>query len=113
MKRMRFLPAYVNSDILRTMNTLSYALLGLLSREPLSGYDLAARFKTSIAMFWAARHSQIYPELARLETQGLVSHERVVQEGRPNKKVFSITKAGIEALRRWVVEPPESPPVRN
>ena len=81
--------------------------MGLLSREALSGYDLKGRMGRPVGFFWEARHSQIYPELARLEAAGMVSHELVEQEGRPDKKVYEITPAGLEALRRWVVAPLE------
>ena len=89
------------------MGSLGYALLGLLAREPLSGYDLKGRMERPVGYFWSARHSQIYPELARLEGEGLVSHELVEQEGRPDKKVYGITAAGLEALEEWVTAPVE------
>ncbi len=90
------------------MITLSYALLGLLAREPLAGYDLAQRLKERVGFFWHARHSQIYPELARLAEQGLVSHQRVEQENRPAKKLYTITTQGHAALRAWATQPPAS-----
>jgi DNA-binding PadR family transcriptional regulator len=86
--------------------TLGHAILGLLSREALSGYDLMGRMKARVGFFWEARHSQIYPELARLEEQGLVTHRVVEQTDRPDKKVYEITDAGLAALRGWVTEPP-------
>src|SRR5215469_6282498 len=52
------------------ISTLGYALLTLLAREPLSGYDLAQRMKRPLGFFWQAQHSQIYPELAGLEEHG-------------------------------------------
>ncbi len=88
------------------MKILGYAILGLLSREELSGYDLAGRMRARVVHFWEARHSQIYPELARLEEGGLVTHRVVVQRERPDKKVYKITPAGLEALKTWVTEPP-------
>ena len=88
------------------MTVLGYAILGLLSREELSGYDLASRMRARVGHFWEARHSQIYPELARLEEGGLVSHRVVEQRERPDKKVYRITPAGLEALKTWVTEPP-------
>ena len=84
---------------------LGYALLGLLARESLSGYDLAGRMRERVGFFWQARHSQIYPELARLEGEGMVVHRVVEQRDRPDKKVYEITDAGLEALREWVTAP--------
>ena len=95
------------------MRTLSYAMLGLLAREPLSGYEIAQRMKEPIGFFWHAGHSQIYPELARMEQDGLVTHQIVEQHDRPDKKVYTITEAGREALRRWVAEPAPVPIARD
>ncbi|MBC8077747.1 MAG: PadR family transcriptional regulator [Chloroflexales bacterium] len=92
---------------------LSYALLGLLARNPCSGYDLARLMQQRVNNFWHARHSQIYPTLAQLEAQGLVSHERVEQEDRPDKKLFSITEAGQAALQSWVQSPTALTPRRD
>ncbi len=95
------------------MRTLGYALLGLLAREALSGYDLTRRTRERLGFFWEARHSQIYPELARLEEEGVVVYEVVEQQNRPDKKVYTITGAGLDALREWIVEPPGPRPVRD
>src|ERR1043165_4912310 len=62
---------------------VAYALLGMLAREPLSGYDIARQLRTALGFVWQAPHSQIYPELARLEAHGLVPHARVEQRERP------------------------------
>ena len=88
------------------MSTLSYALLGLLARQPLSGYDLSQYMKKRVGQMWSALPSQIYPELARLEAQEMVEHHVVEQRDyRPDKKVYEITDEGREALRKWVLEP--------
>ena len=87
--------------------------MGLLSREDLSGYDLTQRMKGRVGYFWSARHSQIYPELARLEEGGYVTHSVVEQRERPDKKVYEITAEGLRALREWAVEPPPPKPSRD
>lgn len=91
------------------MNTLAYGLLSLLSHSPLSGYDLMLR----IQPFWPAKHSQIYPLLARLEKNGYVSCELVPQSDKPDKKVYSIENRGIEALREWLAVPAADPVMRD
>ena len=94
------------------MTTLSYMLLSLLAREPMSGYDLTARMKLKqrFVPFWPISHTQIYPALAQLEQQGLVRYHIVDQQGvRPNKKVYELTEEGRAALRQWVESP--TPPV--
>ena len=95
------------------MIPLSYALLGLLARNPRSGYDLGRLLKEPIGFFWHAFPGQIYPELTRLEAAGLVAHERIEQEDRPDKKVFMITEAGRMALREWVTTPVHIAPDRD
>lgn len=92
---------------------MGYAILGLLAREPLSGYDLTQRMKSRVGFFWQARHSQVYPELARLEKRGLVTHRVVQQRDRPDKKVYTITDRGLEVLEEWVVESPGPRPTRD
>lgn len=93
--------------------TLGYAILGVLAREPLSGYDLAGRMKERVGFFWHARHSQIYPELARLEGERLVSYQVVEQQSRPDKKIYEVTDAGLKNLKEWVTEPVEPRATRD
>jgi DNA-binding PadR family transcriptional regulator len=88
------------------MTTLGYALIGLLAKEALTGYELAARLKTPIGFYWTARHSQIYPELTRLVEAGLVTWEAASGPGPRDKKVYVLTGTGLAALRAWVTEPP-------
>lgn len=87
--------------------------MSLLAREPLSGYDLAQQMKGRVEAFWHARHSQIYPELAQLQAQGLVTHEVIEQRDRPAKKLYTITEAGDAVLRTWVTKDVEVPAVRD
>ncbi|MGO9449819.1 MAG: PadR family transcriptional regulator [Candidatus Binataceae bacterium] len=93
--------------------SLGYAILSLLESSDASGYELMKGFDQSVAAFWHATHPQIYRELARLEWQHLVSHRIVIQQGRPNKKVFTITKAGEAELLRWLDEPETPQPQVN
>jgi len=91
------------------MNTLAYGLLSLLSHSSMSGYDLMLR----IQPFWPAKHSQIYPLLARLEQKGLVACELVQQSDKPDKKVYSINDNGIAALQEWLTFPASDPVMRD
>ena len=85
---------------------LGYALLSLLTRASLSGYDMAREMSKPQAFFFGQGHvSQIYPELARLEAAGLVSVTVVEQQHRPYKKVYTLSAGGREALRAWLTEP--------
>lgn len=84
---------------------LPHAILVALCEQAGSGYELAHRFDRSIGYFWAATHQQIYRTLRAMEADGWVAAEVVVQHGRPDKKVYSVTAAGLEELRRWIAEP--------
>ncbi|GAA3819648.1 PadR family transcriptional regulator [Nocardioides panacisoli] len=89
---------------------LEHALLVALREQPASGLELSRRFGKSIGHFWSATHQQIYKVLARMEADGWVVAETVVQQGRPDKKVYDVTPAGREALVAWLATPtPESP----
>ena len=81
--------------------SLRYAVLGLLARRPSTGYELTQTFDRSLRSSWHARHSQIYPELAKLEAADLVE---VVGHGPRGSKTYAITGAGRAELRQWLVE---------
>lgn len=81
---------------------LAQALLAALSREPLSGYDLTRHFDGSLGYFWQASHQQIYRELAKLAQQAQLKVTVQAQQKRPDRKVYSITPAGKEALLSWL-----------
>ena len=73
------------------MGTLGYAILGLLAKEPRTGYQIARAMNRPIGYIWTARHSQIYPELASLEADGLVRHAVVDGRGPRETKRYEIT----------------------
>ncbi len=91
------------------MNSLGYALLSLLTRKSCTGYELQQMMEA----FWQARHSQIYPLLAKLEEEGMISVEYVEQSGKPDKKVCTITQKGKDVLREWIQTEPASPPIQR
>jgi DNA-binding PadR family transcriptional regulator len=90
---------------MRGLPVTTYAVLGQLTGGPSSGYEIKARLETGAAQFWHASYSQIYAELRRLNDLGLVSEEHVLQDARPNKRVYTITAEGRQALRAWLEEP--------
>ncbi|MCL2337043.1 MAG: PadR family transcriptional regulator [Firmicutes bacterium] len=91
--------------------SLPYGLLGLLTYQDSSGYDLTKMFADSLNNFWHAQSSQIYRELNRMEEKGWVTSRNVVQEGRPNKRIYSITGAGRNELDKWLAD--TKPPAEN
>ncbi len=93
-----------NSTDLPARNTLQYLILGLLWTRPMSGYDIKQTFDRAIASYWNAGNSQIYTTLKNLSQAGLVEAEVVVQQGRPNRKVYRLTATGQAELDRWLQE---------
>ncbi|MEV4411677.1 PadR family transcriptional regulator [Catellatospora sp. NPDC049609] len=91
-------------------STLGYALLSLLTRGPATGYQLSSQVKAPLGHFWTAKHSQIYPELARLAAAGWVSAVEQAGPGPRAKKTYEITPDGLAALRAWLVVPPVAQP---
>lgn len=84
---------------------LEHAIMVSLSERPGTGYEIGRQFDRSIGYFWSATHQQIYRTLGRLHAEGMVSFEPVAQEGRPDKKVYTLSDAGRRALREWVSSP--------
>jgi DNA-binding PadR family transcriptional regulator len=84
--------------------SLAHAILVSLIFEPKSGYDLAKQFDGSVGFFWQATHQQIYRELTKLEQQNLIIAEAIAQEGRPDKKIFSVTDLGLSHLKIWLLQ---------
>lgn len=94
--------------------SLRHALLALIEAGPFTGYDLSQKFSQTVQYVWRAGHSQIYPELRKLESAGLVS-SKVVPRGdaQATKVTYSLTEGGLEQLKRWVDEIGPQPAVRE
>ena len=84
------------------MRLLKYAILGLINRGAMTGYDLMKVFNRELVNFWYAKHSQIYPELKKLTEEGLITYETVLQGEKMEKKLYSITEAGKKDFLNWL-----------
>ena len=93
--------------------SIKHAILGLLSWQPLSGYDLKKRISESSTFYWSGNNNQIYKTLVQLLEEKLVTFENQYQEKGPAKKVYTITGAGQDELRQWVLSTPQPPEIRN
>lgn len=82
-------------------------VLGMLALGRNTGYDIKQMVDRSTRLFWAASYGQIYPELRRLEEQGLVRGRSEPSGGRA-RMVYELTEEGTAALREWL-ESPEEP----
>jgi PadR family transcriptional regulator, regulatory protein AphA len=83
-----------------------FALLGLLSIKPMSGYDLKQLSARSIEHFWREGYGQIYPTLKQMAAKGLVSRETKTNPGRPDRHIYALTPAGRRELIGWLAKPP-------
>jgi len=76
----------------------------LLETEAGSGYDLLKRFKQRLGFFWQASHQQIYQQLKVMHQDGLINCQQEVQQGKPDRKIYTMTELGHEALLAWLNE---------
>jgi DNA-binding PadR family transcriptional regulator len=92
---------------------LSHAILAVLVNRSCSGYDLAKQFDGAVGFFWHATHQQIYRELTKLEESGWVELEVMRQDGKPDRKCYSINVAGTTHLREWIAKPAALQPTKD
>ncbi len=84
------------------MRNLKYAILGLLNRHPMTGYDIGKEFNYELSQFWNANHSQIYPELKKLVEEELVYYDIQISGDILEKKNYSITEKGKKEFLTWL-----------
>lgn len=86
-------------------NKSKYAILGMLSLKPMSGYDIKKNIEQGIGNFWNESFSQIYPILKQLTADGLATVTVEKQDGKPYRNVYHITEQGMKLLIEWLDEP--------
>ena len=95
------------------LSELEVALLALLSVRPMTGYEIQRRNARALEPWWETPRTQIYPKLRELERRGLIQHEYVVQEGKPNKRLYSLRPPGSQALAGWLGSAISMPEMRH
>ena len=85
--------------------SIRFAVLGVLSSQPMTGYDMARYFKESVGTLWPASPAQTYQELRRLESEGLISGNAAPRGRLAEKRVYELTAAGRQTLRLFVLKP--------
>lgn len=93
--------------------SLPHAILTALLEKPSSGLELTRRFDRSIGYFWSATHQQIYRELGRLESDGLIRALPTEQPSRGQKKSYEVLPAGRAELARWTAASQDPRPARD
>lgn len=92
---------------MRRENKSRYAVMGILSLGPMSGYEIRKTIEGSLGNFWSESYGQIYPILKSLLAEGLVTRRTETQEGRPSRHVYALTEVGRENLVEWLGRPVE------
>ncbi len=87
--------------------------LGMLTDGPASGYDMKKCFESTFGHFFPAGYGSIYPALATLARNGHVEFEEIPQDGKPDRKVYSITPAGRDELDLALTNPNPTHRVRS
>ncbi len=90
------------------MSKSRYALLGMLSIRPSTGYEIKRELKKAYLGFWNESYGQIYPQLKKLVADGLATVEEVERDGGTNKKIYTITDAGHDVIQRWLRHPSDT-----
>ncbi|HEY7122223.1 MAG TPA: PadR family transcriptional regulator [Solirubrobacterales bacterium] len=88
------------------LSATAKVILGMLSARPRSGYEIKQLVDSSARFFWAASYGQIYPELKKLEKDGLIAGDDSSQGGR-QRTTFKLTAKGRRAAREWIAGAPE------
>ncbi|MBN1882842.1 MAG: PadR family transcriptional regulator [Deltaproteobacteria bacterium] len=87
--------------------SIKYAILGLLHYKNMHGYRIKEHIERNFGYMWSINYGQIYPNLKRLEADGLVTKKEIPQENAPDRKLYSLTDKGREEFTRWLSETPE------
>lgn len=87
------------------MLDLEGAILGLLKKEPMSGYQVKIFYRDVIKSFWNISDGHLYPTLRRMTTDGLVEKKTAKRSGKGNKYIYSITQKGEREFHRWLKDP--------
>ncbi|MGF1758823.1 PadR family transcriptional regulator [Photobacterium sagamiensis] len=93
--------------------SLSNVILTVLSTRDATGYDITKEFSSSIGYFWKASHQQVYRELNKMADNNLATSRHEPQNCKPDRKVYSITDLGRQALFDWFQEPARNPKIRD
>jgi len=90
---------------------IDHVILGLLSHEELTGYEIKKRMDTTLKYFWGASYGSIYPALNDLVDRGLAT-KREDTGSKRNKLIYTITESGRDHLKRWLTVPVEKDEIR-
>lgn len=93
--------------------SLPHVILTVLSHREATGYDITKGFSNAIGHFWKASHQQVYRELNKLADLNAVRCRLEPQDGKPDRKVYSLTDIGKQNLYEWFLSPAKHPTDRD
>lgn len=93
--------------------SIKFAILGILSWKPSTGYELKKIFEESSFLYWSGNNNQIYKALIKMEDEYLVTSEIIHQDNSPSKKIYTITEEGLKKLKEWISSSPEAPEIKK
>jgi DNA-binding PadR family transcriptional regulator len=88
-------------------------ILGMLMKRSLSGYEIKQLFEELFSYFYSSSYGTIYPMLHRMEKEELLTKENVLQDGKPNKNVFTITENGRGRFNSYLHSPVEPDTIKS
>lgn len=89
--------------------SLNHVILGLVSREPLTGYEIKKIIQNTPFLYWSGNNNQVYKAFAELLDEGFVTKEVQHQEGSPSKNIYTITDDGLNELKSWLLSVTDEP----
>ncbi|MEV7987560.1 PadR family transcriptional regulator [Micromonospora sp. NPDC085948] len=93
----------------KPLNSTAASMLGLLHQGPMTGWDLLSAAERLIGNFWSLTQSQVYRELAAMETAGLIT---AGTRGPRDRRPYELTDSGRGAFAEWVNREPGKEHIR-
>lgn len=98
---------------MKTQGKSQFAILGMLALlKQSSGYDLKKHIESTTEFFWKEGFSSIYPVLASLEKQQLITKVETTRNGR-ERNLYTLTQSGMDTLKEWLELPAQDIHIRN
>ena len=89
----------------KELTELEQCVVGVVWRDgPMTAYEIALMFTTSISSYWSGSAGAIYPLVERLRKRGLLQASKGAK-GRTRRTLFTTTPRGLAALKSWIAPP--------
>ncbi|MFH2063731.1 MAG: PadR family transcriptional regulator [Pseudomonadota bacterium] len=92
---------------------IKHIILGMIEIKPMTGYEIKQLFDKSFTFFSGASYGSIYPALKKLEENGLITLTLEVQDGKPNRKIYTIKEKGRAVYLESLLTPLKPTKLKN